>query len=185
MIRINRLTDYGFVLLAQLAHEREDAPRSTSELASATNIPVPTVRKVLKELTAADVLTSERGAHGGYRLARPAADITAHEVIAALEGPVSITLCSPGPGECELEDACPVALPWKRINGVIQGALRSITLAELIGPRPDRIGAGADHLVTIGSGQAAAAAEVTDAVDAVDAAGPSAASTASTASESI
>lgn len=172
MIRINRLTDYGFVLLAHLAHASEEAPQSTRELADRTDIPVPTVRKVLKELTSADVLTSERGAQGGYALARPADEITAHEVISALEGPVSITLCSPGPGECELEDACPVALPWKRINGVIQGALRSITLAELVGPRPDRIGAGADHLVTIGSaasgasstGSASASASASDSI---------------------
>lgn len=134
MIRINRLTDYGFVLLAHLTDAPEGSALSTSELASRTHIPTPTVRKVLKVLTNEGLLASKRGAHGGYELARAPSEITAAEVIHALEGPISITLCSPGPDECEMEDACPVGNAWQTINGVIQGALEDVTLDELVQP---------------------------------------------------
>lgn len=134
MIRINRLTDYGFVLLAHLASAPEGTARSTRDLASQTHIPVPTVRKVLKKLGNADLLESQRGAQGGYRLARPPSEIAAAEVIAALEGPISITMCAPGPDECEMEAECPVGTAWQKINQVIAGALEEITLDELVQP---------------------------------------------------
>src|SRR3546814_11369215 len=64
------------------------------ELAERTRVPLPTVAKLLKALTRAQLLESLRGAHGGYRLARSAEKISVADIIGALEGPIAVTACS-------------------------------------------------------------------------------------------
>ena len=130
MLKMSRLTDYGTGVLAYLANAG-DRPHSTSEVAELTGLPGATVSKVLKLLTRAGLVTSHRGAQGGYVLSRPAADITAAEVIDALEGPVALTECSIEDGSCDLEALCLVGNAWQRINIAIRHALDEISLAEL------------------------------------------------------
>lgn len=130
MLKMSRLTDYGTGVLAYLA-SAGDRPHSTSEVAELTGLPGATVSKVLKLLTRAGLVTSHRGAQGGYVLSRPAADITAAEVIDALEGPVALTACSIEDGSCDLEALCLVGNAWQRINIAIRHALDEISLAEL------------------------------------------------------
>ncbi len=131
MLRISKLTDYGTVLLAHLAANR---PRvcSAADVASATGIALPTVSKLLKSLARAGLVTSTRGANGGYELARSPKAISAADVIDALEGPVSITECSSSQGLCEHEDICSVGGAWQRINVAIRHALDDVTLSDLI-----------------------------------------------------
>jgi FeS assembly SUF system regulator len=130
MLKMSRLTDYGTGVLAYLAGTG-DRPHSASEVAELTGLPGATVSKILKLLTRAGLVTSHRGVQGGYVLARPAADITAAEVIDALEGPVALTACSVEEGNCELEALCLVGNAWQRINVAIRHALDEISLAEL------------------------------------------------------
>lgn len=130
MLKMSRLTDYGTGVLAYLANAG-DRPHSTSEVAELTGLPGATVSKVLKLLTRAGLVTSHRGAQGGYVLSRPAANITAAEVIDALEGPVALTECSIEDGSCDLEALCLVGNAWQRINIAIRHALDEISLAEL------------------------------------------------------
>ena len=131
MIRISRLTDYGTVLLAYLA-EHQATVRSAADVADATGIAPPTVSKLLKSLARAGLVTSTRGANGGYRLARGPQDISAADVIDALEGPVSITECSASDGDCEHEGVCAVGGAWQRINVAIRRALEDVTLNDLV-----------------------------------------------------
>ena len=130
MLRISRLTDYGTVVLAHLACE-DAGLQSAADVASATGIASPTVSKLLKALAKAGLVASTRGSHGGYRLARSAADISAAEVIDALEGPVSITECSAADSHCDFEAVCHVGNTWQRINVAIRRALDEISLADL------------------------------------------------------
>jgi len=130
MLKMSRLTDYGTGVLAYLAGAG-DRPHSASEVAELTGLPGATVSKVLKLLTRSGLVTSHRGAQGGYVLSRPATDITAAEVIDALEGPVALTECSIEAGSCELESVCLVGDAWQRINIAIRHALDEISLAEL------------------------------------------------------
>ncbi len=130
VLRISRLTDYGTVLLAHLAAHQATVC-SAAGVAEATGIAPPTVSKLLKSLARAGLVTSTRGANGGYRLARPPQDISAADVIDALEGPVSITECSASDGDCEHEDVCSVGGAWQRINVAIRRALRDVTLNDL------------------------------------------------------
>ena len=131
MLRISRLTDYGTVVLAHLAHDDADLI-SAAEVANATGIALPTVSKLLKSLAKADLVNSTRGSHGGYQLARDAREISAADVIDALEGPVSITECSAIDSHCDFEDSCNVGGAWQRINVAIRRALDDISLADLL-----------------------------------------------------
>ena len=130
MLRISRLTDYGTLVLAQLSHE-SDRPTSAADVANATGIALPTISKLLKSLAKAKLVSSTRGAQGGYRLARPADDISAADIIDALEGPVHITECSADDSSCDFETICNVGSAWQRINVAIRRALGDISLTDL------------------------------------------------------
>lgn len=132
MLRISKLTDYGTMVLAQLA-SKERGLTTAGELALATHLGRSTVSKLLKSLAHAGLVVSERGARGGYALARPPQDISAAEIIDALEGPVTLTECSSGHGSCDLETYCRVGMAWQRINLTIRRALQQVTLADLQG----------------------------------------------------
>ena len=134
MLRISKMTDYGVVLSTHLAVT--SAPQAVRDLALATRIPQPTVSKVLKTLTKAGLVVSQRGAHGGYRLARAPEETRILEVITALEGPVAVTECSDESADasCEYEPACGVRANWVLINAAVQRALAGITLADMNAP---------------------------------------------------
>jgi len=132
MLRISRLTDYATVLLATLAGEPQRVQTAAS-LAEQTRIAAPTVSKLLKQLQRAGLVTSTRGLHGGYQLARPAAQISAAAILDSLEGPVALTDCSVGHGQCEIEATCRVGRVWQRVNLAIRRALYDVSLAQLAG----------------------------------------------------
>lgn len=130
MLRISKLTDYGTVVLAELARGHSGFV-SAADVAAATGLGLPTVSKLLKALAKAGLVTSTRGSHGGYRLARAAGEISAADVIDALEGPVSITECSAHDSHCDYESMCRVGSAWQRINVAIRRALGEISLNDL------------------------------------------------------
>ncbi len=130
MLRMSKLTDYGTVVLAHLA-SNDSTCVSAAEVAEASGIAFPTVSKLLKSLAKAELVHSTRGAYGGYRLARQPQEISAAEVIDALEGPVSITECSASDSHCDYEHNCTVGSAWQRINIAIRRALDDISLADL------------------------------------------------------
>lgn len=130
MLKMSRLTDYGTGVLAYLA-SAGDRPHSASEVAEQTGLPGATVSKILKLLTRAGLVSSHRGSQGGYVLAHAATEITAADIIDALEGPLALTECSTEDGNCELEALCRVGTAWQRINIAIRHALDEISLAEL------------------------------------------------------
>jgi len=93
MLRLSKLTDYGMVVMTALARAPQGL-RNAADLADETHIGAPTVSKLLKRLGRAGLVESERGAQGGYRLARAPSKIDVAEVIAAIEGPIGLTECS-------------------------------------------------------------------------------------------
>ncbi len=146
MLRMSKMTDYGIVLLTELARG-EGETRTARELAARTGVPLPSVSKVLKELQSVGLLVSHRGASGGYGLARPAERIPLTEIIASLEGPISLTECGapgahPPSGTCDLETVCRVRGHWRVINRTIHDALGRLSLADLCAPVPRLVGLG-------------------------------------------
>jgi FeS assembly SUF system regulator len=145
MLRMTKQADYAIVLLTRMASEPE-SQFNASEIAEQTGLPQPIVSKILKLLTRRELLTSHRGAKGGYRLAHTAGDITVAQIIEAVEGPIAITECvDENPGECSQEPVCPVRSNWQQINFAVRNALEQITLEEMTQPA-------APTLVKLGSG---------------------------------
>lgn len=130
MLRVTKLTDYATVLLACLARVPTGV-HSATELAELAKLEVPTVSKVLKPLTRAGLVQAFRGSQGGYRLAKPAGQISLYAVVEAMEGRLGMTECSGGHSQCEHETHCGIQGHWRKVNDVIAEALRGVSIAEL------------------------------------------------------
>ncbi|HPO23414.1 MAG TPA: SUF system Fe-S cluster assembly regulator, partial [Arenimonas sp.] len=104
---------------------------NATELAERAHLELPTVSKLLKTLTQAGLVQSFRGSAGGYRLARPASQISLIHIVEAIEGPLGMTECSGEHSSCEHETHCGVRSKWLRINDVVADALRGVSLAEM------------------------------------------------------
>ena len=136
MLRLSKLTDYAVVVMVHL--ESFGGVTTSPSLAHETGIPEPTVAKVLKALSGAGLVVSQRGPRGGYRLASDLAHVPVARVIAAIDGPISLTACVDGAvGGCEAQGLCPVRGRWDAVNAAIRTALTHITLADMRPqPRP-------------------------------------------------
>ena len=131
MFRLNRLTDYAVVVMAQMAHGRDEM-RTAPQISQDTGVPQPTVAKLLNALARENLVSSQRGAAGGYALSRPAEEITVAEIIQALEGPIALTACVDGSGDnCGSEPLCPMRGNWDKVNRAIHHALSGVTLADM------------------------------------------------------
>ncbi|WP_345792278.1 SUF system Fe-S cluster assembly regulator [Thauera sp. JM12B12] len=134
MLRISKLTDYGTLILAHMAG-LPGRLHSAAELAEALGLGLPTVSKVLKTLGRHALVSSQRGAHGGYVLTRAAEQITVADIIDALEDqPFGLTECSASAGVCSMESDCRIRDNWLRINTVVRQALQSVTVADMVHP---------------------------------------------------
>lgn len=130
MLRLSKLTDYAVVVLVRLS--QSGGMQTSPGIAQATAIPEPTVAKVLKTLGARGLVASQRGARGGYRLARPLAEIAVAEVIAAIDGPIALTACVDGASAgCDVLEVCPVRGRWDPVNAAIREALAAISLEDM------------------------------------------------------
>ncbi len=139
-MRLARMTDYAVVVLCQMARAPGRAVFTATALAEATGLPLPSVSKLLKKLAQRDVVTAQRGASGGYSLARPAEQITAREIIVALEGPLVLAACvDEGEESCGFERSCPIRGHWDPVNMAVHDALGKVTLAEMAEPRPVKL----------------------------------------------
>jgi len=131
MLRIGKLTDYGTLTMTLLARTPErlcSAPQIAREL----RLEAPTIKKVLKPLERARLLESQRGAHGGYRLARAPDEISLGAIIAALEGPLALTECSDTDGHCAMQSHCGQKQHWRTISKALSETFERITLADMI-----------------------------------------------------
>jgi FeS assembly SUF system regulator len=133
MLRISKLTDYGIIVLGYMARSPGETYTAT-DLADQAQLAGPTVSKVLKALTRADVLTSTRGSRGGYQLTLPPEKTTVASIINALEGPIALTECGLDPVHCEQSSSCHVRGNWSVLNRAIQTALESVTLSDMAHP---------------------------------------------------
>ena len=136
--------EYGVRLLVELGRHGEDQPVSLKSIAEAEGLPLAYLERIVALLRKAGLVDSTRGAHGGYRLARPATEITMDEAVLALEGVVAPMSCFMGDDDdverkgvlcshqADAGHGCATKLLWTRVQGGIVEALRHTTLAELI-----------------------------------------------------
>ena len=132
--------EYGIRLLVALGRAEGEQPVPLAALAESETLPLSYLEHLAARLRDAGLVSSQRGAHGGYRLGRPASRIRMLEVVEALEGPIAPMECFQADSEgrvlCSHESdgdqACSTKLLWTRVHGGISKALAGTTLAELI-----------------------------------------------------
>ncbi len=133
MLRIGKLTDYAMLILTQMARE-PDAVLSATVLAEMLHLSTPTVSKILKILCDAGLVSSVRGADGGYHLAREAQNITVADVITAMEGAIAMTECCEGSNLCALDSMCALRDNWRKINKIVHSLLAGFTIMDMMAP---------------------------------------------------
>jgi Rrf2 family protein len=131
MLKLTKKADYGLIALKYLAEHPEKSALSAKDVADAYGIPAQLLAKILQQLTRSGLLRSHAGMNGGYALARDARQISAYEVILAIDGPFFITSCSRGKTGCDLTLNCTVKEPLARLNETIAGVLKSISIHDL------------------------------------------------------
>jgi Rrf2 family cysteine metabolism transcriptional repressor len=124
--------------MVELARHHGAGPISLTEMADHEALPRPYLEQLVVSLREAGLVTSTRGAHGGYELTRAPENIRMGEVLRALEGPLAPMVCaSEDPihaGVCERTGFCTVNHLWVRVRDAISTALDSVTLADLAVP---------------------------------------------------
>ena len=132
MMRINKLTDYGIIIMTEIAAMDSTKVHTAKDISKRTNIPLPTVTSLLKKLSSEELLISQRGNQGGYALAESSSTISIATIIESIEGPIALTECSTNECACSYESKCSVEVPWQKINKTVKSALEEIKLNEMI-----------------------------------------------------
>jgi Rrf2 family protein len=137
MLRLTKKADYGLMALKYLAEQtvasQSAAPsaHSAKDIAEAYHIPPQLLAKILQTLAKAGLLVSHAGTNGGYALAKPAKEISAFEVIRAIDGPLFITSCITIHGACDLTSTCTIKEPLRKVNDSIKELLSGIFISDL------------------------------------------------------
>ena len=132
-------SEYGVRVMIQLARRRGTGPVPLTGIAQSEALPLAYLEQLVSRLRKADLISSTRGAHGGYELSRDPAEITMAEVVQALEGSLIPMQCFDELGGTRVlcnhvEDGfenCATKVLWTRVQGGIARALEQTTLAEL------------------------------------------------------
>jgi len=148
---LTRKTDYALVAMACLAQRADaDPPVSARAIADEYSLPLALMMNVMKTLQRHGLIESQRGASGGYRLARSADAISLADVIGAIEGPVSVAVCCESSDHaasqehseddaaclsCRLTERCPITGTMQQFNEMIVGFLRGTSLADVMSRR--------------------------------------------------
>ncbi|MCP5117214.1 MAG: Rrf2 family transcriptional regulator [bacterium] len=131
MLKLTKRADYGLISLKHLAVHHRDGSSSAKEIAACYGIPLSLLSKVLQQLARAGFLAAEQGTRGGYRLARDPREISALEVIRAIDGPIILTSCFTAHEECEQSERCTVREPLRKVHEGIQNLLAGITITDM------------------------------------------------------
>jgi Rrf2 family protein len=132
MIGIGRHTDYAARVVLHLASLEPGALAPIATIAERRLLPQPFVRRIVGRLAASGLIETVRGAGGGIRLARPAAEISLLDVVRALEGEIVLNRCVDVPEACPLAESCPVQRQWTRVTRNLEADLAKIRFSELV-----------------------------------------------------
>jgi Rrf2 family protein len=130
-VRVSAKVDYALRALAELA-ATPSGPVTAERLARAQEIPPKFLENILLELRRAEIVASQRGADGGYRLAKPAGEISLADVIRAVEGPIA-TVRGSRPEDVEYTGAATALRDvWIDLRTSMRGVLEETSLADLV-----------------------------------------------------
>jgi Rrf2 family cysteine metabolism transcriptional repressor len=129
-MRLTARSEYGLLALIDISCRDGAGPVSVRGIAERQAIPAKFLEQLFVSLRKAGLVTGIRGAHGGFELARSAADITVLDVVEALEGPLQPSQCA-AEESCHRSGACAAGAVWARATEALRGVLTGTTLAEL------------------------------------------------------
>ncbi|WP_324805787.1 SUF system Fe-S cluster assembly regulator [Sphingomonas sp. LY29] len=132
-MRLTHLADYAVVMMTAAARRKASSRLSATELAEETGVPLPTAQKLMQRLATAGLLVGQRGAGGGYALARPVTDISLADIVEAVEGPIALTQCAGSDeiSDCALDAHCRLKPHMGVVGAKVRGALGAVSLQEL------------------------------------------------------
>lgn len=135
MIKLSKKTDYSVQAILQMARTEESGPLSSREIAAAREISPKLMAKLLQSLSASGICRSTQGAQGGYSLSRPLSDISVHDVMCAVDGPLVILSClDPHKEPCPRLDLCGLKSPMAVVQQEIAKYLASVKLDTMLNP---------------------------------------------------
>ena len=123
---------YGLRALIDLALYGEEEAVSIQSISARQQISDSYLEQLVRKLKKAGLVTSVRGAQGGYRLAKPAGEISVGDVLRALEGSMKVVDCPENGEACTNYDSCVTKYVWRRINDSINRTVDGMTLEEII-----------------------------------------------------
>lgn len=123
---------YGSRAMVDLALHRGNGPVSLQVLATEQDIPERYLAKIIQDLRRSGLIRSVRGAHGGYALNRPPADVTLLDVWEALEGPLRPVECLEDGADCAMKPECVTRDVWDKMAHAMVRVLESEDLAGLV-----------------------------------------------------
>lgn len=140
MFGFTKKTEYALMALTRLVQQESSAgdPLSARQIAEEYNLPVPLLMNVLKELQRQDIITSIRGARGGYQLGKSPQDLSVLEIVQAIEGPVKTAACCQDPENptectaCEMTETCPIIHAVHSLHDKVVGFLKDMTLHDFV-----------------------------------------------------
>lgn len=130
-MKVTRASDYAIRALIHMAHKPSGTTFMRSELAQECDIPDSFLGKILQNLAKSEILTSERGKKGGFRIAKEISAITVYDIITAIEGELSLNKCIFDEDFCSLVHSCTAHVMWSDIQDKLVAMLKSYTLAAL------------------------------------------------------
>lgn len=140
-MKISTKGRYGLRILLDLAMNDGAEPRMIRSIAESQDISPKYISRLVIALRRAGLVTSIRGARGGYRLARRPRDISLLEVVEVMEGPINLVDCVCDPEACERISICPASPVWQRLNRQIRHLMSELTLQNLLdGQDPPGLG---------------------------------------------
>ena len=129
---------YGVMIMVFLAENYDNGHKPLKEIAASQDLSEKYLEQIINPLTKAGLLTSFRGAQGGYALSMPPAEITVGEILRILEGSLAPVYCVAEHGEtCEKLHSCNSVVVWKKIKDAIDNVVDNMTLEDLL--EEDRI----------------------------------------------
>lgn len=133
-MRLTAKSEYGLLAMIELAARYGDGPASAREIAELRGIPARFLEQLFVALRRAELVTAVRGARGGFVLAKDPAEVTTLDVVEALEGPLTASVCDTDRGmECGQAGTCAAAPVWARATRALREVFASTTLADLAG----------------------------------------------------
>ncbi len=129
MMKLSTKGRYATRIMVYLAMQEQGIPCRKQQIAEAEGISADYVEQILIRLKAAGLVTSHRGARGGFSLTRPAVDVTVEEVLQATEGPVTLVAC--GDEGCDRETICVTRRVWRAAEAALSAVFSGTVIEDL------------------------------------------------------